>query len=214
MRPVLGDASPRHEQTFWRTETRLDLPLASLAAGGIADTEFRLLADNIPSLCWIANGDGYIVWYNRRWHEYAGTTPAQMEGWGWQSVHHPDVLPQVMERWQASILSQLAEGVIVTDAAGRITFVNAAAARIHGVKRLDVAPGDYSDTYHLFTEEGEPYPPDRLPLARVVATGDPVSAARWRIRTPDGREVVAVGNACPVTGEDGARIGSVLTMRD
>ena len=50
-----------------------------------------------------ANGDGYITWYNRRWYEYTGTTREQMEGWGWQSVHDPEVLPQVLERWRASI---------------------------------------------------------------------------------------------------------------
>src|SRR3990170_1009280 len=66
-------------------------------------SEFLMLADNIPTLCWIANGDGYIVWYNRRWHEYCGTTPEQMEGWGWQSVHDPGKLPAVMERWTNSI---------------------------------------------------------------------------------------------------------------
>ena len=26
-----------------------------------------------------------------------------MEGWGWQSVHDPEVLPTVMERWTSSI---------------------------------------------------------------------------------------------------------------
>ena len=26
-----------------------------------------------------------------------------MEGWGWQSVHDPQALPEVMERWKASI---------------------------------------------------------------------------------------------------------------
>ena len=26
-----------------------------------------------------------------------------MEGWGWQSVHDPEVLPRVLDRWQASI---------------------------------------------------------------------------------------------------------------
>ena len=26
-----------------------------------------------------------------------------MEGWGWQSVHDPEHLPQVMERWTNSI---------------------------------------------------------------------------------------------------------------
>lgn len=65
--------------------------------------DFQLIAENLPVLCWIARGDGYIFWYNRRWHDYCGSTPQAMEGWGWQSVHDPDELPSVMTRWQNSI---------------------------------------------------------------------------------------------------------------
>ncbi len=113
----------------------------------------------------------------------------------------------------AAILAQLAEGVIVTDAIGRITLVNAAAAAIHGVSRLDVEPDNYSATYHLFTEEGLPYPPLDLPLTRAVR-GETLREARWRIRRPDGNEVVAVGNAQPLKDGDGSQIGAVLTVRD
>ena len=67
------------------------------------DEQFRALADAIPQLCWIANADGWISWYNQRWYEYTGTKPQQMEGWGWQSVHDPAVLPKVMECWKTSI---------------------------------------------------------------------------------------------------------------
>jgi PAS domain S-box-containing protein len=90
---------------FWRTAPATASILPTLASGEMPTDEFRLLADNLPTLCWIANGDGYIVWYNRRWHQYCGTTPEQMEGWGWTSVHDPSLLPQVMERWTASIAS-------------------------------------------------------------------------------------------------------------
>jgi PAS domain S-box-containing protein len=68
-----------------------------------SEEQFHTLADSIPNLAWWANGDGFITWYNRRWYEYTGTTPEQMEGWGWQSVHDPKVLPKVLERWKASI---------------------------------------------------------------------------------------------------------------
>ena len=67
------------------------------------DGDFRLLAEYLPTLCWIARGDGYIVWYNKRWHDYCGTAPADMEGWGWQSVHDPAELPAVLERWAAAL---------------------------------------------------------------------------------------------------------------
>jgi PAS domain S-box-containing protein len=68
-----------------------------------SETQFRTLANAIPPLCWMANADGWIFWYNERWYQYTGTTPEQMEGWGWQSVHDPEMLPQVLERWKESI---------------------------------------------------------------------------------------------------------------
>ncbi|CAN5159165.1 hypothetical protein BH11PAT1_BH11PAT1_2910 [soil metagenome] len=68
-----------------------------------SEKKLRTLADNIPNLAWMANGDGYIYWYNSRWYEYTGTTPKEMEGWGWQSTHDPNVLPIVLKQWKASI---------------------------------------------------------------------------------------------------------------
>ena len=114
---------------------------------------------------------------------------------------------------QAAILDQLAESVIVTDVTGRIILVNAAAARLHGVARLDVEPDGYSDTYHLFTEAGDPHPPSELPLARAVR-GEVVSEARFRIRRPDGTEVLAIGDARPLHDFEGRQVGAVLTARD
>ena len=69
----------------------------------LREEEFRTLADAVPQLVWMANPDGWIFWYNSRWYEYTGATPEQMEGWGWQSVHDPAVLPHVLERWKQSI---------------------------------------------------------------------------------------------------------------
>jgi PAS domain S-box-containing protein len=114
---------------------------------------------------------------------------------------------------QAAILAQLTEGVIVADAAGRITFVNESAARLHGVAEIGVVPNKYSDTYHLFTEDGRPFPPAELPLTRAIA-GETVLNARWRVLRPDGTWVLAVGSARPVLDASGAQVASVLTVRD
>jgi PAS domain S-box-containing protein len=69
------------------------------------DHEFRKLAEHIPTLCWMADAKGYIFWYNRRWYEYTGTTPEDMQGWGWQSVHDAKTFPEVLERWKGAISS-------------------------------------------------------------------------------------------------------------
>ena len=68
-----------------------------------SEERFRVMANAIPQLAWIAEADGYIFWYNQRWYDYTGAKPEEMEGWGWQSVHAPETLPDVMERWQDSI---------------------------------------------------------------------------------------------------------------
>jgi PAS domain S-box-containing protein len=68
-----------------------------------SEGQFRTLANSIPHLCWMAEAGGSIFWYNERWYQYTGCTPDETEGWGWQSVVDPDVLPQVLERWRNSI---------------------------------------------------------------------------------------------------------------
>jgi PAS domain S-box-containing protein len=68
-----------------------------------SEERFRTLANSIPQLAWMARADGFILWYNQRWHDYTGTTQAQMAGWGWQNVHDPAVLPSVLTRWRDAI---------------------------------------------------------------------------------------------------------------
>ncbi|HKW22075.1 MAG TPA: PAS domain S-box protein [Ktedonobacterales bacterium] len=68
-----------------------------------SEEKFRALADNVPHLAWMAHPDGNIFWYNRRWYDYTGMSPESQAGWGWQSVHDPDALPAVTERWRHSL---------------------------------------------------------------------------------------------------------------
>ena len=253
----------------------------------VGKNELRILADNLPIPCWIASAKGGIFWFNRRWHQYCGSTPAEMVSGGWQSVHDTEDLPRILSSWELAfaakqpfetimrlkgsddifrafltkvepaldgngeitrwigvhtdisaqleaeaklktvdetaqqltsyrqaVLSQLTEGIIITDAEGRILFVNKAANDLHGVAKLDVAPDEYADSYSLFTADGEPHPSMTLPLSRAVVNEETVIGARWRIRRPDGREVLAIGNAKPVYASTGEKIGAVLTIQD
>ena len=68
-----------------------------------SEEQLRALANSIPQLAWMAEPDGFIFWYNRRWYDYTGTTAEEMEGWGWQTVHDAEILPDVLARWQNSI---------------------------------------------------------------------------------------------------------------
>jgi PAS domain S-box-containing protein len=63
-----------------------------------SEARFHTLADNISQLAWTADHTGWIYWYNRRWHDYTGTTLEEMQGWGWRAVHHPDHVDRVVQR--------------------------------------------------------------------------------------------------------------------
>ncbi len=77
-----------------KTEIEEQKQIAEALAYG--EEQFRTFANSIQNLAWIANGEGWIYWYNQRWYDYTGTTFEEMEGWGWQKVHHPDHVEKIL----------------------------------------------------------------------------------------------------------------------
>jgi PAS domain S-box-containing protein len=65
-----------------------------------SEERFHTLADNMSQFAWTADPTGWIFWYNQRWYEYTGTTFEEMQGWGWEKVHHPDHLDRVVTKWR------------------------------------------------------------------------------------------------------------------
>jgi PAS domain S-box-containing protein len=76
-------ARKRADEALWESEER-----------------FHTLADNMSQFAWTADPTGWIFWYNQRWYEYTGTTFEEMQGWGWEKVHHPDHLDRVVTKWR------------------------------------------------------------------------------------------------------------------
>jgi PAS domain S-box-containing protein len=68
-----------------------------------SEEQFKRLANTLPEMCWMARPDGFVSWYNDRWHAYSGKSARELEGWGWQTVHHPEFVLQVTERWKKSL---------------------------------------------------------------------------------------------------------------
>jgi len=68
-----------------------------------SEERFRALAEALPQMVWTARADGFVSWYNQRWYGFTGTTLEQIQGWGWQSVTDPQVLPVILEKWATAI---------------------------------------------------------------------------------------------------------------
>jgi PAS domain S-box-containing protein len=120
---VAGQRADQMDERFWVTYWHpLRSPSGEIVAINVAAEEiterrraeaalrasegqFHTLADSIPQLAWTADVNGWIYWYNKRWHDYSGTTLEDMEGWGWQKVHHPEHVDRVVERIKESFES-------------------------------------------------------------------------------------------------------------
>ena len=113
---------------------------------------------------------------------------------------------------QKAIVTQIADGVIIADDTGRITFANEAAHRF-GFSTLGVVIGQYATTLSLLRRDGRPWSPEDLPLACAVR-GDTVVATDMRIHRPDGQVFEALVSASPLLAEDGTKFGAVMTIYD
>ena len=72
-----------------------------------SEARFRDMADNISQLAWMADPDGSIFWYNRRWCDYTGLTVEQMQGVGWIDAQHPEHIERVTAGFHTAIAAGL-----------------------------------------------------------------------------------------------------------
>ena len=70
-----------------------------------SEDKFRNLANSISQLAWMADATGHLFWYNERWFDYTGTTLEEMQGWGWQKVHHPVEVERVTAKFRQHLVS-------------------------------------------------------------------------------------------------------------
>ena len=70
----------------------------------MSEERFRQLADAMPQMVWTARPDGYLDYYNARWHEFTGFGA---EGCGhithWEPILHPDDMKGCYDAWAGSV---------------------------------------------------------------------------------------------------------------
>lgn len=63
---------------------------------------FRTLADNMSQLAWMANAEGRLIWFNRRWYEFTGASEDRSVNWRWVEFVHPEHRDRVIRKIQHS----------------------------------------------------------------------------------------------------------------
>ena len=87
-----------------------------------------------------------------------------------------------------NILETSPVGIVVTDAAGQITFANREAEKILGLEKATITSRGYNDPLWKITDyDGNPFPDEKLPFAIVQKTLQPVYDVRHATEYPGGR---------------------------
>jgi PAS domain S-box-containing protein len=116
------------------------------------------------------------------------------------------------ERWLSTILRSIGDGVIVTDRAGRVTFMNPVAESLTGWD--DSAKGRLLDEVFHILSESERKPVEN-PVARVLREGIVVGLANHTLLVSrDGREMNIDDSGSPIRDDRDDIKGVVLVFHD
>src|SRR5690606_9252568 len=116
------------------------------------------------------------------------------------------------EEHYRSMIATLAEGVTVVDADGMVLAANEAAQRILGIP-LEELVGRSIDYFAIraINEEGAPFPPDELPIAKTFRTGQSQTNVVMGFQRSDGELTWVSVNTQPVWGADPERPEAVVS---
>jgi PAS domain S-box-containing protein len=113
----------------------------------------------------------------------------------------------------SQIVQNLPVAVYSTDAAGRITFYNDAAASLWG-RRPELGEDWWCGSWRLFWPNGAPMAHDQCPMAVTLKTGRAARGAEAIAERPDGTRVPFLAYPTPLRNADGQLVGAVNMLVD
>jgi PAS domain S-box-containing protein len=115
--------------------------------------------------------------------------------------------------WLRIALSSIGDGVISTDADGRVTFMNLVAEELTGWPQSEAIGRPLPDVFHIVNERTRR--PVENPALRAMQQGTVVGLANHTMLIArDGRERPIDDSAAPMRDASGATLGVVLVFRD
>jgi two-component system, OmpR family, phosphate regulon sensor histidine kinase PhoR len=113
-----------------------------------------------------------------------------------------------------TVVSSIAEGVILCDSRGRLLLYNNAAQNLLRIDLPFEQPlSDMADYYRFRDLDGSPLPIDRLPMAMALS-GEVFPDYRVLVHGASGHDTVMSFSGAPARTDDGAIEGAVVVFRD
>ena len=113
----------------------------------------------------------------------------------------------------AELLEALPVAVYTTDAEGRITYYNQAAAELWG-HRPELGSSQWCGSWRLYWPDGRPLPHDECPMAITLKEGRPVRGVAAVAERPDGTRVPFLPYPTPLRDKSGRLVGAINLLMD
>ena len=120
---------------------------------------------------------------------------------------------RALERRSRELLEALPAAVYTTDAEGRITFYNKAAAELAGTAPT-LGDARWCVTWRLYRPDGTYLPHDECPMAVALATGESIRGVEAVAERPDGTRIPVAPYPTPLRDETGRIVGAVNMLVD
>ncbi len=117
------------------------------------------------------------------------------------------------ERRFHELLDALPAAIYTTDAAGRITYYNDAAATLWG-QRPTLGSGEWCGSWKLYWPDGTPMPHDQCPMAVALKEDRALRGQEAACERPDGTRVPFIASPTPLHDESGQLVGAVNMLVD
>jgi PAS domain S-box-containing protein len=111
------------------------------------------------------------------------------------------------------LLEALPVAVYTTDAEGRITFYNRAAAEMWG-HNPELGTSQWCGSWRLYWPDGRPLPHDRCPMAIALKEGRKVRGVEAIAERPDGTRVRFLPYPTPLRDTSGRLVGAINLLMD
>jgi PAS domain S-box-containing protein len=111
------------------------------------------------------------------------------------------------------LLMALPAAIYTTDASGRITFYNEAAAEMWGA-RPELGTSAFCGSWKLYWPDGTPLPHDECPMALTLKEKRPIRGMEAIAERPDGTRVPFIPYPTPLFDASGTLIGAVNMLVD
>jgi len=131
----------------------------------------------------------------------------------YQALLQSETLRHTSEERYTTTLMSVGDGVIATDAKGRVEVLNPAAEKLTGWKMEEAHGKSLEEIFHIVTEETRAVVEN--PIQEVVRKGVVVGLANHTLLIArDGAERPIADCGAPIRDENGALLGVVLVIRD